>query len=304
MRAGDDKKTRPYFFCLSVLIWALTTFPCVHLLDLYTYHHMKGIGLHPELVAPYYRTITLATLGFSLLGVSLLWFLTRTFRSENRDAVLWGILSGMVFAPILWAVINPSFRRAAAYPLDFRNFLYAGFLAGAVVGEIRFRSLPSQSSVPCSADELRQDFYIIALMAWAVILKVLGCFDLVSIPPGRPVLEVGAHLVRLLSVAMWVTPVCQYLWKHPSRHAIYVILFACAAGVLLPLLTGCLLYFPVIVLVYMGLPPIASAALWGITSLNMVGIWKPVLLLVPGLAWGLIVGSLRWRYLQVEKNSP
>lgn len=304
MTVGHDRKTTPYLFGLAALLWALTTFPCVHLLDLYNYHHMEGIGLHPEFVAPYYRTITLATLGFSLLGTLLVWFLTRRLTSESRDSVLWGILSGVVFAPILWTVISPAFRRVSAYPLDWGNFLYAGFLAGAVVGEIRSRSLRSQSSVPRSPDELRQDFYIIALMAWAVILKVFGCFELVTIPAGRPVTEVGAHLVRLLSVALWALPLCQYLWKHPPKYAIHMTFFACAAGVLLPPLVSYVLYFPLGVLLYMGLPPVAFAALWGITFLNAGGawIWKPVLLLVPGLTWGLIVGSLRWRYLQVEKK--
>jgi len=136
-------------------------------------------------------------------------------------------------------------------------------------------------------------------MAWAVILKVFGCFELVTIPAGRPVLEVGAHLVRLCSVALWVPAVCQYLWKHPPRHALYGTVFACAVGVLLPPLISYVLYFPVIVLMYMELPPLASAALWGITFMNADGIWKPVLLLVPGLTWGIIVGLARWRDLQM-----
>jgi hypothetical protein len=209
----------------------------------------------------------------------------------------------MVFAPILLAVINPSFRKLSAYPLDWGNFLYAGFLAGAVTGEIRFRSLRSKSSVARSAEELKLDFYILALMTWAVILKAFGCFELVTIPAGRPVPEVGAHLVRLLSVALWVPAACRYLWKHPPGRAIYATLFACGAGVLLPPLISYLLYVPVITLLYVGLPPFATAALWGITFMKANGIWKPILLLVPGLTWGITIGLLRWRYLQVEKTN-
>ena len=303
MTEGYDRKTTAYLFCLAALVWALTTFPCVHLLNLYEYHHMKGVGLHPELVPVYYRTITLATLGCSLLGTSLVWFLTWRFRSETRDAILWGILSGMAVVPILATVINPSFRRLSAYPLDWGNFLYAGMLAGAVTGEIRFRSLRSELSVARSAEELKQDFYIFGLMTWAVILKVFGCLELVTIPAGRPVPEVGAHLVSLLSVALWVPSVCQYLWKHPPRRAIYTVLLACAAGVLLPPLISFVLYFPVLILLYVGLPPIAVAALWGIRFMNANGIWQPVLFLAPGLAWGITAGLLGWDYLQVEKRN-
>ena len=303
MTAGHDRKTNVYFFCLAALVWALTTFPCAHLLNLYEYHHMKGIGLHPELVPVYYRAITLATFGCSLLGTSLLWFLTMRFGSETRESILWGILSGMVFAPILLAVITPYFRLVSAYSLDWGNILYAGMLAGAVTGEIRFRSLRSESSVARSAEELKQDFYILGLIIWAVILKVFGCLELVTIPAGRPVAEVGAHLVRLLSVALWVPSVCQYLWKHPPRRAVYAVLLASAAGVLLPPLISFVLYFPVLILLYVGLPPIAAAALWGITFMNANGIWQPVLFLAPGLAWGITAGLLGWGYLQVEKRS-
>lgn len=303
MRAGQGRKTTAGLFCLGVFVWALTTFPCVHLLDLYAYHHMIGIGLHPELVAPYYRTITLATLGCSLLGTLLAWFLTRRSTPENRFAVLWGILSGIVFAPVLWAVISPSFRRLSVYPLDFGNFLYAGLLAGAVSGEIRFRTLLGKSDVPLSVDHVRQNFYVAALMTWAVILKVFGCFELVTIPAGRPVFESGAHLVRVLSVALWVPAVCRYLWKHPHRPAISMILFACAAGVLMPVAIACILYFPVLILVYAGLPPVAAAALWGIAFVNAPGIWRLVLLLAPGVTWGIIVGLLGRHYGQLTEDS-
>jgi hypothetical protein len=300
-RTTRDPKTTAYLFLLAVFVWALTTFPCAHLLKVYIHHHMKEPGLHPELVAAYFRTITLTTLALSFLGTLLVWSLSRKLKLENRDALLLGIFSGMLLTSILWTVINPSFRAVASHSLGWGNFLYAGFLAGAIVGEIRFRSLRRESPKPFSPGETKSDFYVVALLTWAVILKVFGCFDLVNIPPGPNVDAVAVHLCMFFSVLLWAPAVCKYLWAYTPSRAIYVILLACVTGVLLPPVVGYVLYVPVVVLLYAGAPPFLYAVSWGTTFMNAVGIWKPVLFLVPGLTWGIIVGLIRWRYLQMDR---
>jgi hypothetical protein len=292
MSAWPEREAKLPLFWIALLVWALTTFPCIHLRQLNAYH--------PELIATYLWTNVLATLALSFLGTLLVWLLSMKFKSEPRDAVFWAIPLGILLAGALCAVINPLFQKVSHYPLGLGNFLYFGLLAGAVTGEMRVRSLRRESSAPCSAADLKLDFYIAALLAWAVILKVMECFELVTVQPGRESPAVGAHLFMFLSVALWTPDVCKYLWRYTPSRAIYVILWACASGVLLPPVIGFILSFPAWLLFYLGMP-LGLEMAWGTRFWNAIGIWRPVLFLAPGLSWGMIVGLLRWHYLRLER---
>jgi hypothetical protein len=291
---------RYLLFCLAVFVWVLTTIPCAHLFQLYTRHHMIGIGSHPERFAAYSWLIVSTSLGLGFLGTLLLWSLSRVFKSEPRDALLWGILIGPLLAVGLRAIVNPSFRVLSSDSLGLGNFLYSGFLAGAVTGEIRLRSLRGETSVPRTELELKQDFYITALAVWAVILKVFECLELVTVQPGRDVF--GVHLFMFLSILLWTPLVCRYLWKWTPSRASYAMLWACAAGVLLPPVIGYILHFPATILLYMGVP-LAYEMCWGMRFLYYAAPLRPVLFLGPGVTWGIIVGLLRWRYLTVESRT-
>jgi hypothetical protein len=241
-----------------------------------------------------------ATLGLSFLGVLLLWVVSRRFKSEPRDAIFWAISLGVLLTLTLWAILRPSFSEVSRYPLGWGNFLYSGFLAGAVTGEIRHRSLARDSPISRSAAELKMDLYIAALMTWAVILKVRECFELITVQPGREFF--APHPFLFLSVLLWTPLVCKYLWKYTPSRAIYAVLWASASGLLLPLLSGFILGYPGLILLYMGVPVVYEMA-WGVQFLYALDLRTRVLSLSPGVTWGLIVGFLRWRYLPLEKQS-
>ena len=287
-------------FWLAVLIWALATFPCVHLRSVYGLHHLTGAGAHPELFTAYLRRAIWTTAGASLLGPVFLWAVPKKLKSEANAVFQWGIAIGLLLTIGMWSLLAPAFRWLSERPLDLANFLYSGLVAGIVVGEVHRRALLAQSGIVRSTLDLKRDFSVAALMTWAVILKVLECIYLTTIQPGK--VAVGIHFFMFLSVLLWTPWVCKLFWKrHPSSQTSSVIR-SFAAGVLLPPLVGLVLLIPAVILLYTGITA-TYAMLWGLAFYSVAGHWGPLVFFLPGLIWGTVTGLLRWRYLQIEKQN-
>jgi hypothetical protein len=183
----------------------------------------------------------------------------------------------------------------SSYPFSPLNFFYSGLLAGGIAGELRRRAVMRQGGIALSADQLKLNFYVAALMTWAVILKVFEWTDLYGLFPGREAF--GIHFAMFLPVVFWTPLVCNFLWRYKPTYAFYSIAWACVVGVVTPVVVSFILGYPSIFLFYFGVP-LAYYIPWGARFADTTGLWRPVLLLFPGVTWGIIVGWVRWRYLQ------
>lgn len=288
-------------FWLAVAIWVLTTFPCIHLRSIYANYSLAGAAAHREFFAAYVQKAIWTTAAAGLVGPALLWAVPKRLKSEANAVFLWAGALGLTLTSAMWFVLAPAFRLLSEQPLDLGNFLYSGLVAGIVVGEVHRRALLAKSGVVRSAPELKRDFYVAALMVWAVLLKVLECIYLTTAQPGRPAF--GVHFFMFLSVLVWTPWVCKLYWKREPDSLISSVMRSCAAGVLGPPLSGLALLVPALILLYSGFRA-TYAVLWGLAFFSLAGNLGPVLFFVPGLTWGTITGLLRWRYLQIEKQIP
>jgi hypothetical protein len=288
-------------FWLAVFIWLLATFPCVHLEQLYTRHHLFGsIGAHPELFTAYLRRAIWATTALSVLGPALLWLIPARFKKEPEAVIFWGGAIGVVAATALWAIMAPAFGWVSDKPLKVGTFLYSGLLAGIVAGEVNRRALSAQAGMVPTASKLKRDFQVASLMIWAVVLKAVECVYLLNAQPGRG--AVGLHFAMFLSTLLWSPWACRFFWKHRPESLLSSVIRNSAAGVLFPPLSAAALYVPAIMLLFGGFPS-AYAMLWGGTVfLDFHPSWLRVVAVFPGLIWGVLVGLLRWRYLRLEEQ--
>jgi len=287
-------------FWLAMFIWLLATFPCVHLEQLYTRHHLLGsIGAHPELFTAYLRRAIWATTALSVLGPALLWLIPARFRKEREAALFWGGAIGVTAGIALWAGMVPAFRWVSDKPLEAGIFLYSGALAGIIASEIGRRALSVQAGMVRTASELKRDFQVASLMIWAVVLKPVECWFLFNAQPGRT--AAGLHFVMFLSILLWSPWVCRFFWKHRPGSLLTSVMRGSVAGMLFPPLSALVLYVPAIILSFGGVSS-AYAMLWGgIVLLAIHTWWLYIVAVFPGLIWGVIVGFLRWRYLQLEE---
>jgi hypothetical protein len=173
------------------------------------------------------------------------------------------------------------------------NFVYSGLWAGAIAGELRRRAAIWQARAILSIDDLKLNFHVAALAALAVILKIMEWLDLYGLFPGRNAF--GMHLLMFLPVLLWNPILCKFLWKYLPRSAPLAISMACVAGIAAPVVVSYALGYPSMFLFYLGVP-LAYSIPWGARFADATGMLKPVLLLAPGIAWGLVIGWLGWRY--------
>jgi hypothetical protein len=296
----------------AVLVWALITFPAAHLGRFYFDPRVVQTAYH-QLASAYLWTTVMTTLGCSLVGTAMLWLLPRNW-TKLRPGIptTVGLALGALLGYGAWRLGEPRFQAISAhfygpanlrfsglstYPFSPANYLYSGLLAGAIVAELCRRSAICQSHVVLSQHDLKLNFHIAALMAWAVILKVLEWLDLTWVQPGSDAF--GAHLFMLLAVLLWTPLACKFLWRYIPSRAFFAMFWTCVAGVLAPIVISYVLALPAILLVSSGLTP-AYWMLWGGRFLDSAGLWKAIWCVVPGVTWGITVGWLRWRYLQLQ----
>lgn len=287
------------FFWLAVFICLLAMFPCVHLNHLYIRNHLPGsVRFHPEFFTAYLRRAIWATTALSILGPALLWLGPARFKKEPAAALFWGGAIGIAAGVALWVIMVPAFSWVSDKPLGAGTFLYSGLLAGIVAGEMNRRALSAQSGRVRKAAELKRDFQIASLMVWALVLKGAECRYSIDVEPGRAV--AGIHPAMFLSVLLWSPWVCRFFWKRRPGSLLSSVIRSAAAGLLFPPLSAAVLYLPVALLVIGGMRG-AYTMLWGGEILLAIHPgWLPLLVACPGLIWGVLVGLLRWQYLQLE----
>jgi hypothetical protein len=274
-------------------------FPCVHLNHLYIRNHLPGsVRFHPEFFTAYLRRAIWATTALSILGPALLWLVPARFKKEPAAGPFWGGAIGIAAGIALWVIMVPAFSWVSDKPLGTGAFLYSGLLAGIVAGEMNRRALSAQSGRVRKAAELKRDFQIASLMVWALVLKGVECRYSIDVEPGRTV--AGIHPAMFLSVLLWSPWVCRFFWKRRPESLLSSVIRTAAAGLLFPPLSAVVLYLAVALLVIGGMRG-AYAMLWGGEVLLAIHPgWLPLLVACPGLIWGVLVGLLRWQYLQLE----
>jgi hypothetical protein len=301
MKAKPCRASELALFSLAVLIWGLTTFPSVHLRNLYTRHHLIGsAGAHPELFAAYLSRVVWVTAVLSFLGPLCLWSFPRKLRSQTAFILFAGAALGIGAGIVLLSSLASVFRFVSGFPLQADNFIYSGLLTGIITAEINRRASLGHAFALRSALQLKRDFYVTAFMTWAVLLKILEGLYLLSAQPGKA--GFGIHIFMFLSVLLWTPLVCKFLWRYQPGRAIYGVFFACIAGIVLPPLVSLLLAVPVTIMMYAGITP-SYGMLWGLAFYNVIDPWGPYLFIFPGTLWGFIIGFSRWRYLSLEQET-
>src|SRR5947199_8177849 len=92
-----------------------------------------------------------------------------------------------------------------------------------------------------------------------------------------------------------------FLGRKTRSGTAKVVFLACTAGTLLPPLVAAILFFPLTILLYMGIK-LPFAMLWGAIGVAGRWPWDPITYSLPGIIWGIIAGLLRWRYFSLEKE--
>jgi len=295
-------------FLLAVLIWFVTNYPSIHLRAIYDWHHhILGVrGLHPDLVDAYIRKATWLTACLSLLAPLLICALEKIISRKTKlnfgEALIIGPVIGLITGSIMHSQLNPSFLAITNVQLDDGSFLYSGLLAGLLAGELCRRNSLSLAGIRPTGEPLRRRFWISAVMTWAVLLKVLESLYVLTVPPGQD--PVGTHFFMLASVVLWTPWACKFLWKLQHSSFLSSVLWCVGVGVLLPPLFSWVLLLPAGFLLFAGITSYGYGMVWGGWFLNMSGGSRVIMFLAPGLSWGLVVGTLLWRYLQQEKAQP
>jgi hypothetical protein len=298
MSKVEHRQAGTVFFWLAVFIWLLATFPCVHLHHLYIRNHLPGsVQSHPELFTAYLRRAIWATTALGILGPALLWLVPARLKREGA-VFFWGGAIGIATAAILWSIVARAFGWVSDKPLGAGTFLYSGLLAGIVASELNRKTISARWGMVRKPSELKRDFQVASLMIWAVLLKAIECEYFIDAQPGK--VAGGLHLAMFFAVLLWSPWVSRFFWNHRPRSLLSSVLRSSAAGMLFPPLSAIVLYLPVMVLFFAGIP-VAYAMLWGgIIFLRIHPWWLHALVVSPGLIWGVIVGLLRWQYLQLE----
>src|SRR5438045_4903794 len=107
MKAGSIKSTVFIWFGLAVVIWVISTFPCIHL---YALHHntLANQGLaRSSFLRAYYHTAVWVTLCQALVGVFTLWTLSGKFASGPVAASMSGAGCGLLLNLGAWALLSP-----------------------------------------------------------------------------------------------------------------------------------------------------------------------------------------------------
>ncbi len=294
------------YLLLAVLIWFVTTYPGIHLLVIYDWHHhaLGAQGLHPDLVDAYISRAFWLTMCLSFLAPSLTWGIERIISGKTKlnfgESLLIGPIIGFITSSVMYSRLNPAFLAITNVQIEDGSFLYSGLLSGFLVGELCRRSFLSLAGIRPTGELLKRRFWVSALMTWAVLLKILESLYLSTVPPGRN--PVGIHLFMLASVLLWTPMACKILWRHQPASFLSCVLWCVGVGVLLPPLTSWVLLFPAVFMLYAGIASSVYGMTWGTLFLKMTtpsGVM--IMSVVPGLSWGLVVGTLLWRYLQQEK---
>ena len=286
---------------LASVVWLVVVYPSAHMRELYQWHHYTvGVqGLQPGLVDAYIRKATLLAIMSSLISPILLWLIegivARTIKTNFSESLLIGPILGGVSSTALYSKLNSSFQAITNLPLEDGTIFYSGLLAGLLAGELCRRYYRSRLGNQPSATELSRQLLISALMVWAVLLKILESAYLSTSTPGRE--PFGLHIFMFGSVLLWTPLACKALWRLRRLSLLWSVIWCIAAGLVGPLLTGLVLYVPVIFLFYAGISSSIYGVLWGAIMLLKVAREDSVLVAIaPGLTWGVIVGTLLWRY--------
>lgn len=292
-------------FWVAVCVWFVATFPCVHLQHLYIRNHLPGpVSFRPDLFAAYVRRAIWATAGLGVLCPAVLWLVPIRFKKEPGAVLFWGGAIGAMAGTALWAIMVPAFRWVSNKPLDAGTFLYFGLLAGLVAGEINRRILSAQLGIVCTPSESKRGFHVASLMIWAVALKAVECRYSSDVEPGIAV--AAMHPAMFLSVLLWSPWACRFFWKHRPKSIISSVTRSVLAGLVFPPLSAVVLYLPIALLILGGLRE-SYALLWGGETLLIIYAgssatrWLYAMMAAaPGLAWGVMIGVLRWRYASHE----
>jgi hypothetical protein len=293
------------YFLLAVFIWFVTSYPSIHLRAIYDWHHHAlGVqGLRPELVDAYIWKATWLTACLSILSPSFIWALEKIILHKTKlnfsEPLVIGPITGVFASAVMYSQLNPAFLAIAKVQVDDGGFLYSGLLSGVITGELCRRSFLSLTQTRPPSEILNRRFWISALMTWAVLLKMLESLYLSTLAPGRN--PVGIHLFMLASVLLWTPLVCKMLWKHCPSTFFSCVLWCIGGGVLLPPLASVILLFPAVIMLYAGITPSVYGMIWGALFLKMTTPGGAIIMsIAPGLSWGLVVGTLLWRYSRLQ----
>src|SRR5258708_8545361 len=292
--------SHPPYILIAILIWFLTSYPAGHLRDIYIWHHhtLGALGLHPELVDAYIIKAAWETALLFVLCPFIIWVAVKVISSRTKvdfvDSLVVGPIVGLLASSLIYSQLGPRFLAITNVQLGNGTFLYSGLLSGILAGELCRRHYLSSAGILPTGQALRRQFVLAALLTWSVLLQILESFYLSSLPPGRD--PVGIHLFMLTSVLLWTPLACRLLGKSWFPTLIPSLAITVALGIVFPFLVGWLLFFPVVILLYAGVTPSAYGLLWGILLLKVSGskFLVATISVLPGLLWGLVVGTLRW----------
>lgn len=291
-------------FGFAVFLCFLAEFPCSHVWALYKWHHytIGAQGLQPQLVDAYIWKATVCTSIYSLFVPLVAWLVLRLLVGNQGVWAAWvvGLFIGLVSSAILYHFLDRWFLLIAKPNLDLPGFLYNGALAGIFVADMYWRWRLTQLPVAEVQRSLAFQFLSAALITWAVLLKIGECLFVSVMQPGRRTFPL--HFLAFLPVLLWTPSVCRYLRRRRPRNLAYSIVRSCAFGVLIPPLVSSVLFPVVGIVLYMGIN--LYPMLWGdlvfLSFYNFAEAKYYLLCLIPGFIWGIVVGLIRWRDLQLE----
>jgi len=242
------------------------------------------------------------TVCLCLPAPSIIWAIEKLLSGKIKlnfgEALLVGPVVGLITGSVMHSLLNPSFLAITKVQLDDGSFLYSGLLSGLLAGELCRRNFLSLTGIRPTGEQLRRRFWISAVMTWAVLLKILESLYVLTVPPGRD--PVGIHFFMLVSVVLWTPLACRFLWKLQPSSFLSSVLWCIGAGVLLPPLVSWVLLIPAGFLLFAGITSFGYGMVWGGWFLNMSGASGVTMSVAPGLSWGLVIGTLLWRYQQLR----
>jgi len=295
------------FFLLAVLTWFVVSYPSLHLWNLYFTHHVivGSLEARPGLFDAYVRRATWLTVALSFLAPCLFWAIEKVvspfIKFKCSETLVIGPVIGIFSSSVMYSLLNPGFRSIGNVPLEAGSIAYAGLLAGLLAGELCRRDLIFAAGIHPTRKQLGSRLWVSGIMTWAVLLKILESFYLSTVAPGND--PSSMHIFMLASVVVWTPWVCKYLWKKQAVGFRACVLWSVAPAVLLPPIFGTILLVPAVFLAFAQITISGYGMIWGafFVKMNTPG-GMMVLGLAPGLAWGLVVGTLLWRYQLLDQS--